>query len=463
MKGKLLVSLILSASVAFTATAFIGCAQPSDGKSAYEIWLEAGHSGSEVDFLEWLKGTDGKDGTNGQDGADGANGQDGKDGTDGQDGKSAYEIWLSAGHSGSEADFLEWLKGQDGTDGANGQDGKDGADGQDGKSAYEIWLAAGHEGTEEDFLAWLRGDGEGTKGLEYYLLDDGTYAVGGGTTKYLSEIVILATYDGVSVTKIVDYAFSSNSFAGYSFKTITIPESVTEIGNNAFYDCSLLETVNYIGTPEQWEKIKKGTGNDFLDTATINFVNPSIQTYTFEAEDVVLDGKSGPGLSGAANEKGMIMTSSELNVSNNKFLGYQYDMGCSISFIIVSDSEVSDATIILRLSAEYRDITIDTQSYRISLNDNDLNYSITFKNVPTFGDDEAQESQFYALPFEDYVIAQNMTLNEGVNIITLTTNNMQEQAGTTMLAAAPLIDCLKITTSAVLSWSSADGYPADNY
>lgn len=27
-----------------------------------------------------------------------------------------------------------------------------------GKSAYEIWLDAGHTGTEEDFLNWLRGE-----------------------------------------------------------------------------------------------------------------------------------------------------------------------------------------------------------------------------------------------------------------------------------------------------------------
>jgi len=32
----------------------------------------------------------------------------------------------------------------------------DGEDGRDGKSAFEIWLYAGHEGTYEDFLEWLR-------------------------------------------------------------------------------------------------------------------------------------------------------------------------------------------------------------------------------------------------------------------------------------------------------------------
>ena len=32
-------------------------------------------------------------------------------GSQGKDGESAYQIWLNAGHSGSEDDFLQWLKG----------------------------------------------------------------------------------------------------------------------------------------------------------------------------------------------------------------------------------------------------------------------------------------------------------------------------------------------------------------
>ena len=137
-----------------------------DGKSAYQIWLDNGHTGTETDFLTWLKG---KDGTNGLNGKDGANGKDGKDGTngtngqDGIDGKSAYQIWLDNGNTGTEADFLTWLKGKDGTNGLNGKDGKDGAngtngqDGIDGKSAYQIWLDNGNTGTEADFLTWLKG------------------------------------------------------------------------------------------------------------------------------------------------------------------------------------------------------------------------------------------------------------------------------------------------------------------
>lgn len=43
-----------------------------------------------------------------------------KKGDDGANGKSAYEIWLENGNSGTEQDFLMSLKGNDGDDGKNG-------------------------------------------------------------------------------------------------------------------------------------------------------------------------------------------------------------------------------------------------------------------------------------------------------------------------------------------------------
>lgn len=87
---------------------------------------------------------------------DGANGTDGKDGANG---KSAYEIWLEEGHSGTQADFLDWLKGTNGENGSgtNGEDGKDGKDGVDGLSAYEIFLKynTDYTGTEAQWIDGL--------------------------------------------------------------------------------------------------------------------------------------------------------------------------------------------------------------------------------------------------------------------------------------------------------------------
>lgn len=64
-----------------------------DGKSAYQIALDNGFVGTEEEWLESLRGTDGKDGRDGAPGIDGKDGQNGKDGVDGvpgQDGKDGY-------------------------------------------------------------------------------------------------------------------------------------------------------------------------------------------------------------------------------------------------------------------------------------------------------------------------------------------------------------------------------------
>jgi len=85
-------------------------------------------------------------------------GEPGEKGEQGVAGKSAYEIWLDNGHTGSETDFLAWLKGEQGDKGETGATGPQGPQGEQGKSAYDIWLENGHTGSEEDFLEWLKGE-----------------------------------------------------------------------------------------------------------------------------------------------------------------------------------------------------------------------------------------------------------------------------------------------------------------
>jgi len=76
-------------------------ANGKDGSSAYEIAIENGFVGTAAEWLESLKGKDGKDGLPGKDGKDGADGLPGRDGTNGKDG----------------------LPGKDGRDGIDGKDG----------------------------------------------------------------------------------------------------------------------------------------------------------------------------------------------------------------------------------------------------------------------------------------------------------------------------------------------------
>ena len=106
-----------------------------NGKSAYELWLEAGHTGTVDEFLEACEGKPGKSTYElwlelGNEGSL-------DDFINQLTGKSAYDIWLEAGNSGTEQEYLDSLKGKD------------------GKSVYDTWLEAGNEGSLDDFIYYM--------------------------------------------------------------------------------------------------------------------------------------------------------------------------------------------------------------------------------------------------------------------------------------------------------------------
>lgn len=112
----------------------------NDGLSAYQIWLNAGNTGTEVQFLTALRGATGAQGPQGIQGLQGptgltgATGSQGIAGTNGTNGLSAYQIWLNAGNTGTEAQFLAALLGATGAQGIQGATGTQGTNGLDGKT-----------------------------------------------------------------------------------------------------------------------------------------------------------------------------------------------------------------------------------------------------------------------------------------------------------------------------------------
>lgn len=101
-------------------------------------------------------------------------------------------------------------------------------------------------------------DSQGTKGLEFELLPDGTYGVRMGTTQNLEKITIPESHNGKKVTQILYGAFENAT----NLKSITIPDSVTSLGNNVFEDCSSLTSIKYHGTEAQWKTLDKVEGWD---------------------------------------------------------------------------------------------------------------------------------------------------------------------------------------------------------
>ncbi|MBQ7907305.1 MAG: leucine-rich repeat domain-containing protein [Clostridia bacterium] len=80
---------------------------------------------------------------------------------------------------------------------------------------------------------------EGTDGLSYYPLIDGTYEVSIGAATSEKIIVIPSSYNGIPVTKIADNGFSENK----TLEQVVIPQTVTRIGYHAFGLCSNLKSI----------------------------------------------------------------------------------------------------------------------------------------------------------------------------------------------------------------------------
>ncbi|MBE6942231.1 MAG: hypothetical protein E7455_08120 [Ruminococcaceae bacterium] len=116
-------------------------------------------------------------------------------------------------------------------------------------------------------------------------------------SRYDSSIARIIIEPGV--THIGDYAFVDGSeslldplqpqffYSGYTdLISVEIPNSVTSIGHDAFYNAFRLSSVTYCGTEDEWATIEMGSGNDELINATRSYhkwmeaTHPTLKTCT---------------------------------------------------------------------------------------------------------------------------------------------------------------------------------------
>lgn len=275
-----------------------------------------------------------------------------------------------------------------------------------------------------------------------------------------TNLFALWTRDGAEHVDVTfDYGYYGKKIASYSYpvevntavrKPVNDPiregyafDKWVDVSGNA-YDFSAAVTAPTTITAA-WTKTQEG-----------------VQTFVFEAEDTNLTGKTGPAVSGTANEIGMIMLKEDRNCSNERCVGYLYSFGNSLEFYFASDVAVENATISLSLSAEMGNVSLDETNYGIYLNDQKLSYKpIVIDDVPEF---DAVLFVADCPEFRTYVVAENATLKQGANLLKLVTENNESYPGSTMTAHAPLVDCVKIDTDAVLIWDENYGVPAlENY
>lgn len=172
-----------------------GAGGGGNGKSAYELAVQEGYQGT---IQEWLKSLVGKDGTDAYEVAKKAGYAGSREEwlktLIGATGLSAYELAKAEGYEGSLSEWLASLKGADGDSAYkvavhNGYVGDEqtwlaSLRGEDGKDAYEVAKAGGYRGSREEWLESLKGK----DGKSAYELAKEAQNFTGSLTEYLASL-----------------------------------------------------------------------------------------------------------------------------------------------------------------------------------------------------------------------------------------------------------------------------------
>lgn len=82
-----------------------------------------------------------------------------------------------------------------------------------------------------------------SQGLEYYPLDDGSFAVSLGNALFLKNIVIPEKFNNKPVTTIIGDTYSRLGNFEKKVETVSLPNSITSIGISAFYEFKNLKEI----------------------------------------------------------------------------------------------------------------------------------------------------------------------------------------------------------------------------
>lgn len=211
--------------------------------------------------------------------------------------------------------------------------------------------------------------------------------------------------------------------------------------------------------------------------------------YVFEAENTDLRNKKGVSYSGSYTAETMVVPGFGETAATAASNGYCVTglcaKGVSVNFVIVSDRDVENATLILRLGNECDfSFDIDADMFRVRIDPVSEYDLLDWTEGGAWGKWDSEFLDFYRddnadgmafagyyieeyecgtatveaesknpSGFEDFIVSVNLSLKSGVNSISLITDNNEVPSGTdnaTMTATAPIVDCIKIITDAQL-------------
>lgn len=143
------------------------------------------------------------------------------------------------------------------------------------------------------------------------------------------------------------------------------------------------------------------------------------------------------------------------------FVHYNYVLGNTLTWEIESDEAATNVTLFMRLSGEYglseqyqvfegegEDRVYEkfnSEEFLVKVNDNNINYgSVTIHNIVPKD----------ILPFRDFMVSAEVSLNKGKNTIKLVVNNENTLNGT-IKSTGPVIDAIKLVSSSTVTFSNA--------
>jgi hypothetical protein len=210
-----------------------------DGKSAYEIAVKHGYTGTEE---EWAKGLTPNGGAGG-----------------GANGKSAYELAVENGYQGSVQEWLKSLAGKDGADAyevakkagyaGSREEWLKTLIGATGLSAYQLAKSEGYEGSLTEWIASLKGaDG------------DSAYKVAVRNGYVGDERAWLESLKGEAGKSAYELAKEAQSFTG------TLTDYLASLkgkdGKNAYQSYLETTTDNPKLSEEEWARARSNNGSN---------------------------------------------------------------------------------------------------------------------------------------------------------------------------------------------------------
>lgn len=300
------------------------------GDNAYQLAVAGGYSGTVDEWLASLRGAAGKDGVTPTIGANKhwfigevdtgvvAEGKDGKDGAQGEPGRGIKSVEKSASAGNVDVYTITFTDNTtntflitNGTDGAAGGKGDAGAAGRgiskiektNTEELVDTYTITFTDGTTTSFQITNGKDGKNGVNAdgsiahdpddptddEYFrfeLLENDTYRVSARYADMPARTIIPASYQGKSVTAIAQEGFADR----ISIDEVVIPDSVTEIGAEAFAGCRWLSVCRIPVDAEIGEDAFEGTKIYFTLTTTTNL--PGAGEYTQKESVSVHPGES---------------------------------------------------------------------------------------------------------------------------------------------------------------------------